>query len=315
MSRSPVPRIAMLSLLAVVACSDTREPPPSLTGPLKPGVVARVGNVDIPASLVKDVAQARKISPREATTLLVEDTLLAQAAHDQKLDADLRVAAKVRAAKARASLNQLLSQQPSGPATDEQTAEMTRELWAQVDREEARRVAHAVVLASRFSKQPSPPDSPEDNERRRMLAEKIRDAVAHASSPAEFGTLAEAVPHDDLQVKVEALPPMVADGRGFDGNSFAPAFAQGAFAVPEGEQVSAVVPSDFGWHVIYVIERLPPVHQSLEERRALATRILAEKSMKTAYDAHTAELRKQLGVEISTAAETDMMSTPSAPPP
>ena len=307
---------AALSLLVVLACSDTREQPTFVSGPLKQGSVARVGNVEIPVTLAAEVAQARGLSPRDATTLLVDDALLAEAAHQQSLDTDPHVIAKVRAAQARMTVNQLLKEQPMKPATDEQVAEMSRELWPQVDRSEARRTTHAIVLAATATKDPAVPDTAEGNARRVVLAERIRDAVAHATTPAEFTSLAKAVAPDGLDVRVEALPPIVADGRAFDGNTFDSAFAAGAFAVPDDQHLSGIVKSSFGWHIIYVTERLPPVHQSTEERRALATRILAEQAMKSSYDARIASLRKEHPVEISTAADSVLTETlsPSAPP-
>jgi len=305
-------------LLALAACSDTHETTQQFpTGPLKPGMVARVGSVEVSGKLVKQVAEARKVSPSSAAKLLVDDALLAQAAHDQKLDADLHVAAKVRAVQARMTIDQLLNQQPIRTASDEQVAQMTSELWVQVDRGPALRTVHAVVLSKEYSKEPAAPDTPEENAHRVALAEKMRDAGLRASNAADFMSLANAIPTEGLQVTVEALPPIVEDGRTFDGQSLATEFAKGAFAIPEGEHLSGIVQSDFGWHVIYVAERLPAVHQSMEERRALATRIIAEKTMKADYEAHLVELRKQMPVEISQAATTDIMSTlsPSAPSP
>ncbi len=307
--------VALALVVLVFGCSDSQAPQTFATGALREGSVARVGNVELPAKLVSDVARSRKVSPRDATTLLVDDALLAEAARQKKLDTDPHIIAKVRAVQARMMVNQLLNEQPVKDATDQEVAEMTKDLWPQVDRGEGRRMTHAVVLAAQFSKNPQVPDTPEGNARRIALAEKIHDAVAQASTPAEFTSLAQAVATEGLQVTVEALPPVVADGRGFDGNTFDAAFAAGAFAVPDDQHLSGVVKSDFGWHIIYIMERLPPVHLSLPERRTLATRLLAERSMKSSYEAHIAALRKDHHVELSTAADSVLNEALSPPPP
>lgn len=171
------------------------------------------------------------------------------------------------------------------------------------------------MLAAKYTKNPQVPDTPEGNARRVALAEKIHDAVVQASTPAEFTSLAKAVAAEGLQVTVEALPPIIADGRAFDGNTFDPAFAAGAFAVPDDQHLSGVVKSDFGWHILYIMERLPPVHLSVTERRTLATRLLAERSMKSSYEAHIAALRTDHHVEVSTAADSLLNEVLSPPPP
>jgi hypothetical protein len=245
----------------------------------------------------------------------VEDALLAQGARQAKLDAEPHQAAKIKAVHARRAIEQLLEAQPAAaPASDADVQEMTNELWYMVDRGEALRVTHAIVLSAKSGSSRDLPDTPELNARRLALAERVRDAVHDAKDAKEFQALAQAIPPDGLELKVETLAPLVRDGRAFDGTSFDTDFAAGAFDVPPGSHVSGVVPSQFGWHVIFVTERLPAVHATLEERRALATRLQGEKRTKDAYDAHAAELRKRLHVEISTAAETDMTSVlPSSP--
>ena len=309
-------RVTLAVIIAgTVSCSEPHDSAQSTIAQkaLGGGVVARAGAVELPATLVADVATARRVSPREATMLLVDDALLAQAARAAKLDADLHNVAKVRAAQARLALDHLLAVQDRTPATDQQVGDLTKELWAQVDRGEARRVTHAIVMAAKVEKNRTVPDSPEGNARRQALAERIHAAVRDAKTVTEFGSLASAIPTDGLEVKVEGLPAIVEDGRALDDTPFDPAFTAGVFAVPEGQQVSPVVKSDFGWHIVYVTERMPAVHVPFEERRARATKVLVEKRFKASYDAHLLELKKQFPVEISSAAEADLNAALSTP--
>jgi hypothetical protein len=298
--------IACLAALGV-SCSDSSTRAPVTTTQLAPGMAAGAAGVQLPTSLVAGVAQARHVAPRAAADLLIDDALLAQAARDARLDSDIHISAKTRAVYARLSIDQLLASQTRSSPTDEDVAQMTRQLWAQVDRGEARKVTHAIVLNAKLAKD-QVPDTPEGNARRAALAERIHLAVRDATSVLDFQARAAAVPTDGMGVKVEGLSPLVADGTALDGTSFDRAFAAGAFSVKEGQAVSEVVPSDFGWHVIYVQERIPAVHMPFEERRALTARLQLEQRTKAAYEAHVAELRKNTRVDISTAAAADMAS-------
>ena len=277
------------------------------TAPLANGVVARVGDAEIGAKLLSEVAATRHISPQAALDLLIEDALFAQGARKNKLDRDLHEQAKIRAVSARRSIEATLQARgPIQPASDADVEAYRAQVWYKVDRGEARSALHALVFDDRNSDTHAVPDSPEGDAKRKALAERIRVALENAKNPYEVEPIAKGVDSGDLQVKVEALPPFVEDGRAFTGAEFDREFTKGAFAVPPGEHLSAVVRSAFGWHVIYVAERMPPIHESLEALRSLTTRANADRTIKASYDGHIEALRKELPVELSTSADADM---------
>jgi parvulin-like peptidyl-prolyl isomerase len=92
---------------------------------------------------------------------------------------------------------------------------------------------------------------------------------------------------------VEDLPPFIDDGRTpIPGQKMVPEFTKGTFAIPE-EGDTRLVESSFGWHVVRLIQKLPAVSYSLEERRlALAAEAYRDRG-KLRLDADLDRLRRE----------------------
>ena len=128
-------------------------------------------------------------------------------------------------------------------------------------------VAHAVVLSS------------EENPTARALAERIAAGVATAKTSAEFQKLAKAVSADGQSVKVEQLPPLAPDGRALDPDRPPPAgpgvqnfdlgFAEAAHHLERVGELSPVVRTRFGYHVLYLVRIIEPRQPTLSELRTL----------------------------------------------
>jgi peptidyl-prolyl cis-trans isomerase C len=234
-------------------------------------VVAQAGGEAVGSTTVARIAAAQGLAPRAALEPALSDALFAAASR-----ARIPVATTMtveRAALARSLLEEIgRGAEQAGPASASELEEITRERWAELARPVSVRTTHAVVLT----------DKPGSDEAARALAEKIAVAVRGASSGDELMRLARAVPADGLKVVAEALPLVTGDGRvlaavdgGFraGGSKFDADFAKAANAIAEPGQLSPVVKSAFGYHVIRLEERVPAASFSEE---ALRERLQAE---------------------------------------
>jgi hypothetical protein len=295
-------RIGATLVVFLVAAGACRPSAPlQKSGALPAGVVARVGSESIDETSVERIAASQGIDAQRARDQAVFDALIAAYARERFGPALSRQARKSASARA---LLQELSRRASdeGPPTDAEIAAATERRFWELDQPELLRTTHAIVV----------PQKPEDDERARALAERIHGAVAGARDAASFRAAAEAVPTGGLEVKVQDLDPVARDGRALDpatpppvGSTvarFAAAYVAAAYAIPEVGAKSAVVKTDFGYHVILAVERIPEKRMSLEERRRLlAPEILAARAEKL-RDELLGSSRKTMPIEVERAA-------------
>lgn len=252
---------------AVVSCSSPGSEVSSSGGPLRPGIVARVGGQEVPAELVVSVALRHGLSVARSSERLVAEALLAQAAEGRFAGTGL-IAVSRRSAHARALLDELkAAARRLGPPTDDELRRLRDERWMDFDRPVCVRVAHAVVMVK----------TDIDDSEAKAAAERIAEAVRGVSDPQKFGELANAVAIGSLEKRIEALPLMTADGRGVfldpadprrqRPSRFDPSFAQAAHAIEVVGGQSPVVKSPFGYHVILLLERVAPQRHELSRLR------------------------------------------------
>jgi PPIC-type PPIASE domain len=261
--------LACWASLSALACSSGRDAAPASLRQtrLPASLSARVGSEDISIRTVSRITQAQGISARLARDRAVRDALFAQGAR-ARFGAGSLVSVVERAAWARALLEGLKAEAMGhGPATDPEVAELSALRWQELDRPDSVRTTHAVVLVAK----------PESDALARAIAQRIWAAVRGVSEAKEFVRLAQTIPHDGVEVRVESLPAITSDGRSYypenprsDAASqhFDPDFARAAGLLAVG-QTSEPVKSAFGYHVIFCEARLPGKHVPLEERRAL----------------------------------------------
>lgn len=252
---------------ALVACTRTSdELPTSRHARLPRGVVARVAGEEIALETVQRIARAEAVTLEIARDRAVSDARSAAEARTIFRGREV-VPVLERATSARALLEALKQEAlAKGPATDAEIAEQTALRWREFDRPEAARTTHAVALV----------DKNNDDAKARAIAQDIYEAVRSAKNSDEFLRLAEAVPHDGVEVRAERLPAVTADGRVYDPDKPSATsdqmldldFAKAAIALTAG-QISAPTKSRFGYHVIFCEARLPELRVSLEERRRL----------------------------------------------
>lgn len=287
-------------LVAASACGSPPAPPRAAQNQkLAPGVAALVGSDSISMATVEQIARAQQVTLRRARELALEDALFAAGAR-ARWSGTGWVASAESTSLARALLEQLAAQAAAaGPPTDAEVARWTAKDWVDLDRPSAAQTTHAVVLVKKAS------DAP----RAKALAERIARAVRGIADPAEFKKLAQAVPRGGLEVRVQDLPPVTADGRvvpkpGHVGNAgrLDPRFAAAANAIPAVGDQSPVVKSAFGYHVILLDQRLAAKRVPLDKRRALLTDRVVDERARSAERALLKKLMHSTRIEVARAA-------------
>ncbi len=214
--------------------------------------------------LVLEVQRALGLSEEQALELAIEDAVLAQ----HLVTTEPALARWIeRAALARALLASLREAAESqGPASDAELLELRAQRWWELDRPRMVQVIHAVVIASGA-----------EDAAALALAERILASVETARTAEEFQKAAVAVPSGGLSVKIERLPPVAIDGRALDPDrppptgpgvqSFDADFAAAAQRLEREGQLSPVVRTPFGYHVLRAVRLIEPRQPTLFELR------------------------------------------------
>ena len=272
-----------------VHCGE--KAPPTVETASLDGAVARVGDIAITPVQVAWVAAGSGISPRQAMDELVGDALASLGALARGFDSDRAVAWERTAVLARqVPLRFAKEAAQQGPPTDDELASV--------------RVVHAVVMRSPTLRE----------EDALTLARSIRQAVSQARSADEFVQRADAVPHVHASVVAQNVGPFAADGVDATGGEVDAGFVAAAFALRTPFEVSPIVATPFGWHVLQLVERRAPSDPAevAARREALAGAVQTLRS-RMRLDALLRTLRSTAHVETAVSADEIMARAMASP--
>lgn len=287
-----------LAVLVVVACGNEGVAPPPTTAALGGDVVAKVGSVTIERDLVAKVAERKHLTPRAALDVLVEDALLAEGARARGLDATPSVKLSLDRIRARFVADGIQARAVArGLPSDAEVDALTARHWQQFDAPPGVRVVHVVVMRRKGT----------PVETSKEMAQTLAAAAVGAKGSVDFQQRMTDVPHGKLDVRIEDLPAFAADGRILEGSgTMEAAFVSAAFTLDLDHPVSGVVETSFGWHVIYLVERVAEKRVPFEERRVRFADEAVFRRGKAEKDAIVASYRKGTTTVIDPAAEALM---------
>ncbi len=295
--------LSTCGLLIAACASDAAPPGPRPQTSLSADVAARVADVPLEVSLVRDVSEERHIGPQAALSDLIHDAVLAeQLVHERP-----GVAAYVRhVVLARKMAEGFLEEAKSeGPPTEAEVAEYTHRHWWELDRPAAARVAHAVVLCEEC----------DDARGAEQLAEQIAEVTAGITDAELFVETAKNVEAGAFEVVAQELQPVAADGRivlldarpnpDFDFGRYHEVFAAAANALESVGQQSEVVRSPSGFHVLLLLEKQAAKRVSYEERARVLSREILSARARQRQAAVVSRAREAESIEVERSFDQD----------
>ena len=288
--------VAVALFLGCDAVKASGEP----TSRKLPSMVARVGDVEIASEQVRAVMRTQGLSADRSLEALVQDAVLAQYGQST-LDAHWLASAE-RTALARLLLERLWAEVAAQPGPT--GAEMTREAanhWWEFDRPAAAKTTHAVVRVKK----------PADEPGARALASRLRERLVGVTGVDEFLELAKGMDAGRLEIVAESLPPVAVDGRivpierpppGANVGRLVSQYALAANALEVQGEISPVVETEFGYHIIYLEGRLGAHVMPIAEQRRFVAALVPQTRAKAKENELLGRLRRSTLVEISRAA-------------
>jgi peptidyl-prolyl cis-trans isomerase C len=266
----------------------TTQPPPD-------PVVAKVDDQPIHLSELKDAAQTlpenlRGMPPQTLYPMLLEQLIdgraLAAEARKSGLDKDPAVQRQVVAAEDRALQTAILNQELAPAITE-------------------------VALRARYDQQIAGKPGEEEVHAKHILVSSEAEAkkiIAELKGGADFAALAKQYSKDPSGAQEGG------DLGFFKQSEMVPEFAAAAFALKPGQMSDQPVQTQFGWHVIVVVERRRAQVPSFDQaREQLRQQMIHEGVQKAVAKARASASVVKFNLDGSPARPTDTAEPPPAP--
>jgi peptidyl-prolyl cis-trans isomerase C len=288
--RSAVMASAILAGTAFAALAEDAAPAPAPAAPADAGpteptdrVVATVDGEKITerdlAAAEPDLAQALQQFPVNARMEalvkgVIDIRLMAKAARDAKLDQDPEMQATLAYVQDKALRNAFLSNKLEAVVTDAAIKARYDEEAAKFVPEDEIHAVHILVNSE----------------------DEAKAIIAQLDQGGDFAAIA----------KEKSTDPGSGQAGGdlgwFGKGQMVKSFEDAAFALDVGQYTKAPVKSDFGWHVIKVLEKRKSAPPTLDQRREDITRQLSREAILAEIDALHAK------------AKIEIIPDPAAPP-
>lgn len=295
MPRSFVRLFNLSTVILLLGCAVAHAQGTASPAPADP-VVAKVDGQPIHLSDLKDAAQALPANlqglPQQTLYPMLLDQMidsraLVSEAHKSGLDKDPAVQRQVQAAEDRALQSAVLNKEVTPSVTDE-------------------------AVRARYDKEVAGKPGEEEVHARHILVDSEAEAkkiIGQIKGGADFAALAKQYSKD----------PGAAQQGGdlgfFKKDEMVPEFANAAFALQPGQTSQEPVHSQFGWHVIQVVERRRAEPASFEQARdELRQKMIQEGVQKAVAKARAAASVEKFNLDGSQIRATDTAEPPPSPP-
>jgi peptidyl-prolyl cis-trans isomerase C len=291
-SSDAIVRLVVATTCAVMlTCAAARAQGTPAPAPDDP-VVATVDGKPIHLSDLKDAVQLlpenmRSLPPQALYPMLLDQMIDARAlvteAHKSGLDKDPTVQRQVTAAEDRALQTAVLSKEVGPTVTD-------AAVHARYDQDIAGKTGEEEVHAKHILV---------DNE---ADAKKV---IAELNGGADFAALSKQYSKDPSAVEQGG------DLGFFKKDEMVPEFATAAFALQPGQITQTPVHSQFGWHVILLVERRPAAPPTFDKaREELRQKMIQEGVQKAVSKARSTVAVEKFNLDGSPVRATDQAEPP-----